>query len=1811
MRDEDKTKQELIKELHQARAKIQSLQTQLEDCDAYSNQLFQNAVDAVYVHDLQGNFLDANPAALNLFGYSKKEIKKIKFEDLLDAEEVSKAYGNIEFLLKEKKKTRLFPYRVKAKDGSYRFIETTAFLTCRQGKPHSIIGIGRDITQRIELENQLKKRERLFSQMFESHPSVKLLIDPTEDGKIVDANQAASEFYGYPIETLKQMLISEVNTLPKDDIQRELNLAVEQRKNHFHFKHRLKSGDIREVEVYSSRIDIENKPMLYSVIHDINHQKTVENRLKRSYKIAKLGHWDWCMSTQELIWSDEVYDIFGRDKNSFEVNVDSFEACIHPEDYHDFVMERENALRENRDVSIEHRIILPDNSIRYVHEIAEIIRNEKGEVIQVLGTVQDITERKQMETQIKENQQRLNYLSNCIPGAIYQYQIDSQGQQSVPFMSKSAVDLFEQSIEELMDRDQLFLNIHPEDIQGFMDSIKYSKQNLTPWDREFRIITPEGTIKWLKGHSIPEKRRDGSYLWNGILIDVTDRKLMEEKLIQSEYALSMAQELANLGSFYWDIKANTLTWSKNMYKLAGIDAEHFSGDLSNTIEQLIHPEDRKWVKEEINQMIIQKKTWPIVYRFLRPDGVVLSIKADAVFLFDENNELDKCIGIHYDLTKLQDLQKDVSALERELQLTLDATTEGIWKWNFKTDELFFSPQYYKMLGYEPDEFSASFENWRNLIHPDDLERALKVAEEYLNTKPDHYENEFRLRTKSGDYKWVMAKAKVVERDHQGVAIRMIGNHIDITEIKKKEADLRESEERYRAIFENSPDAIFIADPQTGTIVDLNKTAEVMYQCSRKDLLGIHQSKLHPKEMKSNAIKLFEQHTKLTTEKETLETVALRSDGAHIPVEVVGNKITLQGKNYLMGIFRDITERKKAEEELIEAQSRFRDLFLNAQVGLFRTDIKTGLMLEANDALARFAGYNNREELLADHYIIAEHYLHLEDRKAMIAEIMEKGEIRNYEAPFVRMDGSIIWIRFSARITKDKKCIEGVSEDFTAERKAKDALRDSEKRFRDLTDLLPEAVIETDRYFNITYANNQAFQLMGYNKEDLNRGLSALEMILQEDRKRVQENVKRRMAGEDLGAVEYLGIKSTGETIPVLMHGDPIVKNGEFAGLRVIIIDITEHKKAELALKASEEKYRLLIQRISSAIVVHDAQTRIVASNPKAQELLGLSENQMMGKKAIDPEWCFINSNRDPLPFELYPVNQVLATQQPLKDFVLGIHRSSKQDLVWVLVNAVPVFDDSHTIQEVIISFVDITARKSVEEKLRDSEEKYRALFENAPVGILSLNLSGEIIDINQRLIDILGSPSIEATKQINIFTFKNLVDAGISDKVKQCIKTGETIFDNAQYISFWGKQLHLEYIIKPIFDSSGQISYCQAIVEDITERKVTEERIKEALEKATRSDKLKSAFLANMSHEIRTPLNAILGFVDLLIDDPDCTPEIKENLYIIKESGRHLLELISDILELSKIESGEMVLINKPFSLYEELSLLQYSSNIIIMQKKKDIKLYFHYDKSIQDIILGDPIRLRQVLNNLLSNAIKFTDQGSITIKVERIGEDYLEFSVADTGIGIENAKIQEIFKPFVQEEYNTGEKYGGTGLGLSISKRLVELMDGEIRVDSKKGEGSRFRIILPYLPSTQTEEEEQPSIKPAKSGQKYLILLAEDDKANQIIMTKFLINYGFDYLLAADGLDAVSQYHSYPTIDLILMDIRMPSLDGIQAAIRIREIQANEKRKPIPIIALTAAVMPEDIEKAKQAEFDDYIKKPFDKEELLRSIKKYLNTNG
>ena len=524
---------------------------------------------------------------------------------------------------------------------------------------------------------------------------------------------------------------------------------------------------------------------------------------------------------------------------------------------------------------------------------------------------------------------------------------------------------------------------------------------------------------------------------------------------------------------------------------------------------------------------------------------------------------------------------------------------------------------------------------------------------------------------------------------------------------------------------------------------------------------------------------------------------------------------------------------------------------------------------------------------------------------------------------------------------------------------------------------------------------------------------------------------------------------------------------------------------------------------------------------------------------------------------------------------------------------------------------EISQKKKATKALHDTEDAYETLRANVPIALYRVTVDGNLLYANPTLMAMFGYPDLEDLRKRNMKDLylnpeqrNTLIYRLVKEKV---IKNFEVQFKRKDGSTFWGS-LHA----RAIFNEEGKHLFQDGIIVDITELKKTNQALIEAKEKAEESDHLKTAFLANMSHEIRTPLNAILGFSDLLIDPYYSKEETERFVELIHKNGHSLLNIINDILDIAKIEAGIIQLYPEEYPVENMLKEL-YESFASQQPQEKVSKITFELDLHEKPdlMITTDQNRLKQILSNLLSNAFKFTDEGSITLGY-KTDKDAITFMIRDTGLGIPEEQQQIIFDRFRQVDNSHTREHGGTGLGLTIAKNLVEKLNGFLWVESALYEGSCFYVQLPYHIQKTKSRQDPRKIIPITSSPNHgdirwsdkTLLIVEDVESNYNYLEFLLKHTTAKVLWAENGRDAISMTAKHPEIDVILMDIQLPDLNGLEATREIKKM-----RPELPVIAQTAFALSTDEQDVYDAGCDGYIPKPISKKVFFNTLIPILGT--
>ncbi len=881
---------------------------------------------------------------------------------------------------------------------------------------------------------------------------------------------------------------------------------------------------------------------------------------------------------------------------------------------------------------------------------------------------------------------------------------------------------------------------------------------------------------------------------------------------------------------------------------------------------------------------------------------------------------------------------------------------------------------------------------------------------------------------------------------------------------------------------------------------------------------------------------------------------------------------------------DLTEEIKLSNQIAaklkESEEKYRRIFENVQDLYYETSIE-GTIIEISPSIEILSkGQYHRDDLIGKS--MNNFYSDIDERATLISQIKEKGTVSDYEIILKNKDGSWIPCSVSSKIFFDAhgrpEKIIGSVRDISGRKKAEETIRVL-ARFPSEN---PDPVLRVDLNGRLLYANEVSFNLLTWKLEIGKEIPSFLQKIISEA---LKEGIVKNIETEHYNNNFSLSI------VPILEEGY----------INLYCRNITDQKKveevlreSESSLRESEEKFRSIMENSADAIFLADQQGKYLYANKAVTEMLGFTQEEMQSKTIID----LAPPDKTDEYFEVF--KKILSKGKGFTEIEL-----LKKDGTFISTDLNAVLLPGGLMYG---SCRDITERKNAEEVLQQSFAFSESLLKTIPFGMDIVSETGTILFQSENFRRMFGEEAIgkkcwemyrDDKKQCGDCPLIHGITVGETELYESHDVLGNRIFEiNHTGMIYQGKKAMLE------------------IFQDITDRKENEEELIRAKEKAEESDRLKSAFLTNMSHEIRTPMNGILGFAELLIEPNLSSDDLQDYIQTIQISGTRMLNTINSIVDMSKIESGLIQNDIKETDINEKLEF-----TYKFFKPEADIKgLQLILKTGLPDkeaIVKTDNEKVYGILTNLVRNAIKFTFEGSIELgyvlksgsepgSTEPGRSDKLEFYVKDTGVGIPDNQKELIFERFRQGSESHNRGYEGSGLGLSIAKSFVEMLGGEIWVESKEGLGSTFYFTIPY----NTVSEENVEIKNAGSEEQkevqlenMKILIVEDDEISYSLLTRMLKNISKTVLHAITGVEAVEVCRNNPDIDLVLMDIRMPRMDGNEATRQIRQFN-----KDVIIIAQTAYVFAGDSEKAIEAGCNDYISKPVNKTLLNELIKKYIN---
>jgi PAS domain S-box-containing protein len=786
-------------------------------------------------------------------------------------------------------------------------------------------------------------------------------------------------------------------------------------------------------------------------------------------------------------------------------------------------------------------------------------------------------------------------------------------------------------------------------------------------------------------------------------------------------------------------------------------------------------------------------------------------------------------------------------------------------------------------------------------------------------------------------------------------------------------------------------------------------------------------------------------------------------------------------------------------------------------------------------------------------------------------------------------------------------------------------------FEKFADMLPEMIYEVDLTGKVKFANKRCLDYMGFSKEDLKKGIN-ISSLFPEDFSRMIDNLKVLKTPGQTSSNEYIAIKKDGTHVPIRTNSFATFFENRITGYRGIITDIRKQREFENQIKREKAFLEHLIDSTPAAIAITSPKGIISMVNQEFTTLFGYSSEEA------------VNNNID----DLIVPDDLKAEAVSIENFEKGIKKEIKQTIrtdktgkrIYVSLVATAILMNDEIIAHLGI-YRDITTERKnqllqdILYNISSAALKQYDIKEIYPIIVHELS---KIWDTNNFFIalydktkETLSLPFF-ADEKDNFYEIptKNTITGWVikhnrsvllkENDQKLLEESGDIELVGTPCKVWMGVPLKVEsetigvMCLQDYNDenkfSQEDLNVLDFIANQIAialQRRMMLDNLIHARQKAEEAAQSKQSFMSTMSHEIRTPLNEVIGITNLLLQG---NPREDQMDYIktLKFSGNHLLTLVNDVLDYNKMESGKIVFEETPFNLGDFLDEIMRSYSF--RSKIKHLNFDIKKSSDVPDEVIGDPIRLNQILSNLLSNALKFTNEGGITVTISELkrkaNQSTLEFEVYDTGIGIPMDKHSHIFESFAQASSDTTRHYGGTGLGLAICKKLIELQGGTITLESEPGKGSTFRFSITFGISEKgglPKESEQIETYTGLEGKR--ILVAEDNKINFFVANKFLSGWGISVTHAENGQITLNILEN-ENFDLILMDLHMPVMDGIEATRIIRKSE-NPMIRNIPIVALTAAIMSESHDKIEDLNINDYVLKPFKPHDLFERIKKNI----
>ncbi len=1135
--------------------------------------------------------------------------------------------------------------------------------------------------------------------------------------------------------------------------------------------------------------------------------------------------------------------------------------------------------------------------------------------------------------------------------------------------------------------------------------------------------------------------------------DINERKKAEEKLKESEKKYRNIIENTTEGYFEVDLKGNFTFFNDALCEMSGYTREE---SLGTSFSKYMTEENSKRTFKMFNKVFntgIPQKNFQ--YEFFRTNGKIMYGESSIYLKYDSEGNKIGFSGFLRDVTEKREAAQKLKESEEKFRTITEQSLMGIM---ILQDDVvkYVNKEFADLLEYEVDEIKS----WQpgeylKTVYPEDKDMIRHYAElrqKGIEDDINHYIH--RTVKKTGEIIWFEVFAKTIT--YRGRPADLI-TIIDITDVKEAEEKLKESEKKFRSIFKALPDLFFLLSADS-TILEYRGKIDDLY-ISPEKFIGKKAIDVLPTEVGKAGQESIKK-TIETKEQQIIEYELLMKDGIHY----YEGRFLYFSENRVVMFIRDISDRKKAEENLKESEEKFRTITEQSLMGV--VIMQDNKVKYINQQFADLSGYTIDEALSLQLQDISD-LIHPEDRKMVMEQMMKKQKgsqdvTNHYQYRMINKRGKILWLdNFSKTINYMGRPADLATViDITERKLAEERLKESEEKFRTITEqsLMGVTIVQDNK---VKYINQQIADLSGYSIDEAKsfQLKDITEAIHPEDKKIVMEQMIKKQEGSQdvINHYQYRVFKKTGELIWLDNFSTTINYMGRPADL-ITQIDITDRKIAEEKLKESEEKYKNMINDLDLGFFQATWDGTIMNVNPAFRMIMGYSQSEgLIGKKI-----SFFFKN----PEEQKRYSEDLLKNNIVDNYIIHGQNVYGEELILQTDSHLKRDEEGNPI-EIEGTIANITEKFKLEQKLKLSEERYRFLFEHSLLAIILSDLNGVIREINPATEKLIGY----LKKEVIGRSYENLSIVHpdhlpiIQQRFKQLVK-GESV--PPMDVKFYRKDGSLLWAsIDSNLIKIGDEIFLHVMCREITERKKAELLVKEEIEKLKELDQIRKDLISRVSHELKTPLIPVLGGVEYLLYSysDKFEKEQIELLEMIQKGGKRLGKLVERLLDITRIEYDKLILNRQLTNLSEIIKETANDMKYLIKERKINLNLVVPEDLFLEI----DGMRIEQVITNLLSNALKNTPpNGRVSIGLEKYG-NWAIISVSDTGVGFTEDEMKKIFTKFGKiERHGEGLEYinmEGSGLGLFITKQIVDLHDGKIWVESTgRNRGCIFKVRLPII---------------------------------------------------------------------------------------------------------------------------------------------------